>query len=65
MSESLSHLETGQHAIVTQIPDQDSELLRYLATLGMFPGVKIAVEEKAPFEGPMLVKEERIPILSA
>jgi len=22
----------------------------------MFPGVKIAVEEKAPFEGPMMVK---------
>jgi DtxR family Mn-dependent transcriptional regulator len=55
-SEALSHLETGEYAIVTQIPDENSELLRYLATLGMFPGVKIAVEEKAPFEGPMQVK---------
>jgi DtxR family Mn-dependent transcriptional regulator len=55
-SEALSNLETGQNAVVTQIPDESSELLRYLSTLGMFPGVKIAIEEKAPFKGPMLVK---------
>jgi DtxR family Mn-dependent transcriptional regulator len=55
-SEALSNLQTGQNAVVTQIPDESTVLLHYLATLGMFPGVKISVEEKAPFEGPMLVK---------
>jgi len=55
-SEALSNLENGQNAVVTQIPDESPELLRYLSTLGMYPGVKIAVEEKAPFKGPMLVK---------
>jgi DtxR family Mn-dependent transcriptional regulator len=55
-SEALSNLQTGQNAVVAQIPDENTELLHYLATLGMFPGVKIAVEEKAPFEGPMMVK---------
>jgi DtxR family Mn-dependent transcriptional regulator len=38
------------------IPDETTEILRYLATLGMTPGAKITVEEKAPFKGPMLVK---------
>ena len=55
-SEALSDLESGQRAVVSQIPDENTELLRYLAKLGMHPGVKVAVEEKAPFKGPMLVK---------
>jgi DtxR family Mn-dependent transcriptional regulator len=52
----LSELGNGETATVSRIPDPNAELLRYLATLGMFPGVKIEVEEKAPFKGPMLVK---------
>ena len=52
----LSELGNGETATVCRIPDPNSELLRYLATLGMFPGVKIEIEEKAPFKGPMMVK---------
>jgi DtxR family Mn-dependent transcriptional regulator len=52
----LSELGDGESAIVTRIPDPNAEFLRYLTTLGMFPGVRIEVEEKAPFKGPMLVK---------
>lgn len=52
----LSELGDGETAIVSRIPDPNAELLRYLAGLGMFPGVKIAIEEKAPFKGPILVK---------
>ncbi len=55
-SEALSNLESGQNAVVSQIPDENTELLRYMAKLGILPGVKIAVEEKAPFKGPMLVR---------
>jgi len=54
--ESLSGLGNGEKAMVIQIPDENTDLLRYLATLGMHPGVRIEVEEKAPFNGPMLVK---------
>jgi DtxR family Mn-dependent transcriptional regulator len=54
--QALSELGAGQIATVSRIPDENTELLRYLATLGMYPGVKIEVEEKAPFKGPMLVK---------
>jgi DtxR family Mn-dependent transcriptional regulator len=53
---ALSSLDSGEHAVVCMIPDESTELLRYLSTLGMFPGAKIGVEEKAPFKGPMLVK---------
>jgi len=53
---ALSELGNGESATVSRIPDPNAELLRYLTTLGMFPGVKIHVEEKAPFKGPMLVK---------
>lgn len=52
----LSELDNGESATVSRIPDENTELLRYLSKLGMLPGVKIEVEEKAPFKGPMLVK---------
>jgi DtxR family Mn-dependent transcriptional regulator len=55
-SEALSALGNGQKATVVQVPDENTDLLRYLTTLGMYPGVKIEVEEKAPFNGPILVK---------
>jgi len=54
--QALADLDNGDSAIVSRVPDENTELLRYLTTLGMFPGVKIEVEEKAPFKGPMLVK---------
>lgn len=54
--EALSNLKAGEHAVVTGIPDENTELLRYLANLGMLPGVGVTVEEKAPFKGPMLVR---------
>jgi len=53
---ALSDLESGQKGTVSQIVDENTELLRYLSGLGVFPGVKIEVEEKAPFHGPIRVK---------
>ena len=55
-NDTLSNLGSGEIATVSMIPDESTELLHYLSTLGMVPGAKIAVEEKAPFKGPMLVK---------
>jgi Fe2+ transport system protein FeoA len=52
----LSDLDNGESATVSRVPDENAELLRYLTTLGMYPGVRIQVEEKAPFKGPMLVR---------
>ncbi|MGA8904567.1 MAG: metal-dependent transcriptional regulator [Candidatus Bathyarchaeia archaeon] len=55
-SEALSNLSAGQRGVVSEIPDENTELLRYLANLGMLPGVEVKVEEKAPFKGPIMVK---------
>ena len=55
-NDSLSNLGNGEHGVVAMVPDESTEVLRYLSTLGMVPGAKIIVEEKAPFKGPMLVK---------
>ena len=52
----LSELNSGEVAVLTHIPDENSEILSYLARLGMYPGTKIEIEEKAPFSGPMMVK---------
>lgn len=55
-AQPLSELQSGEAAIVNNIPDENTALLKYLTTLSMFPGTKIEVEEKAPFSGPMLIK---------
>jgi len=51
----LTELKPGQEAILESIAPESSELLRYLASLGLTPGVRVQVEEKAPFNGPVIV----------
>jgi len=51
----LSDLDVGQTAPVRQVSDRNPELLRYLDEKGVHLGAVIAVEEKAPFQGPMLI----------
>lgn len=49
----LSELIPGTAAIIKRVADQEPEKLRYLATLGLFPDVRVTLLEKAPFGGPM------------
>ena len=51
----LSDLQAGQSARIRQVSDRNPELLRYLDEKGLHLGALIAVEETAPFQGPMLV----------
>lgn len=52
----LTAIEDGQEVTISRIQgDEDSELLRYLANLGLVPGVQLTVKEKAPFDGPVSV----------
>jgi len=49
----LSSLRSGQHARVARIlDDANSEMLRYLAELGLVPGIAFRVQSVAPFDGP-------------
>ena len=52
----LSGLEPGEAAVIGCIAEEKSDLLRYLASLGLLPDTPVAVESVAPFNGPLLVR---------
>ncbi len=52
----LSSLSVGDKAVIERVAEEDSQLLQYLASLGLLPEAEISVKEIAPFKGPMLVK---------
>lgn len=45
----LPTLEVGMSARIVRVPDDEPDLLRYLSTLGMRPGVQVTVESRAPY----------------
>ena len=51
----LTDLGEGESATVRRVPDEDDELLRYLAELGLVPGEAVRVVRSEPFEGPLTV----------
>ena len=51
----LLKLEPGVRAVIARVSDRDPERLRYLGSLGLYPGVAVAVLEKLPFEGPIRI----------
>lgn len=56
----LTEAEADQEYIVSRVKDQDPELLRYLEKIGLLPGIKIVIKDKAPFKGPVtLLLEEK------
>ncbi len=54
----LAEANVDQQYIIGRVKDQDPELLRYLEKIGIIPGVKIQIIDKAPFNGPVQVKLE-------
>ena len=46
----MSELRQGEEAVVERVHDTDSELLRYLDSLGLRPGVKVNVVNYIPFD---------------
>lgn len=54
----LDSAPTGSGFHIERIYDRDSAALRYLADLGMAPGVRIDVTERLPFGGPLWVRVE-------
>lgn len=47
-------------ARVVRVRCQQAEILRYLGSLGIYPGKRVVVQERAPFEGPLLVEVEGV-----
>lgn len=52
-AEPLVEAEINRKYIVSRVKDQDPELLRYLEKIGLLPGIKVEIKEKAPFDGPV------------
>jgi len=54
--QSLSQLRPGQSAKVSSVSDKDPEMLRYLASQGIRPGVRLTLSEQLPFKGSYQVR---------
>ena len=52
----LVELPEGQTAVIRQVSDRDPYMLRHMEALGLKPGVCVEVREKAPFNGPLVLK---------
>jgi len=50
---TLLDVRPGQRCRVVSVADEDADLLRYVAKLGLRPGAEVEVVERAPFEGPI------------
>jgi len=55
-SEPLANFNPGEEGIIVKIVREETELLQYLATVGLMPGTILEVVEKAPFDGPITVR---------
>jgi DtxR family transcriptional regulator, Mn-dependent transcriptional regulator len=57
----LSELAAGAQARVASVSDDEPELLRYAAQIGLVPGAHLKVTERMPFDGLLAVKIESRP----
>ena len=62
-SEPLSKFEPGEKIKIIRLADTDHEMLAYFEKMGLVPGVRLKITEKAPFNGPITIvfnKETKI-----
>ncbi|PJF49080.1 MAG: metal-dependent transcriptional regulator [Chloroflexi bacterium] len=52
----LSELANGVQGVVSRVSSHDSDLLRYLSSLNIKPGMPIHIVSRAPFSGPLRVR---------
>lgn len=52
----LDQVDTGSLCTVERVSDRDPEQLRYLASIGLLPGVEVAVVDRLPFAGPVRIR---------
>ncbi len=55
---ALSELEPGESAVFARVSDSDPEMLRYLAEREIRPGATVAVREREPFGGALMIVVE-------
>ncbi len=57
--EPLPGLSLATPAVVTHVSDRHADKLRYLVTLGLVPGARVVLLQRAPFGGPLTVRVGR------
>ena len=53
---TLWEVTEGQTVLVQRVSDRDPEVLRYLASIGIYPEVTLEVVKRSPFNGPLYVQ---------
>jgi Fe2+ transport system protein FeoA len=56
----LYSLQPGDVAVVAVPGSTDPEVVEFLDTLGLRPGVRVAVLEKHPFDGPIVLRVDEL-----
>ena len=54
-AEPLTELQPGMSGEVSRIEREETQMLKYLAQLGLVPGASVEVINQAPLNGPLLV----------
>jgi DtxR family Mn-dependent transcriptional regulator len=57
----LPRLQQGEQAIVHRVSDEEPELLRYLTSLGLVPGVQVQMDAQTPFGDVYTIRIAGIP----
>jgi len=55
-SETLTELNAGDRGVIVKVTDERPDILQYLGKLGFRLGAQVEVEEKAPFNGPIMIR---------
>ena len=56
----LSELSVGDQAIITEVSDDDAEMLRYLGKLGLYPQTEIEVISVTPFDNLLTIRRTAV-----
>ena len=52
----LSEVPSGSTVEIRQVDESQPERLRYIASLGLRPGVRVAIADRQPFQGPITIE---------
>jgi DtxR family Mn-dependent transcriptional regulator len=52
----LTAMSAGDNCTLSRVSEADPERLRYLGSLGLRPGLRFAVVDVAPFDGPVTIE---------
>lgn len=55
---SLWDVSDGDAVLVAEVPDSHPDALRYLAEVGVLPGVRVTIVSRGPIGGPLFVRLE-------